>query len=677
MLNHRSDLSRFDYLLAGIAVICGILATAQSLQNLPMGLVLSAVVAVGLACSEQIARQPLAERGIDGLGMVGAGVMSLAFFPAFNSVMPGGGLPAELPQSSVLMWMATLGAFFAWRDGTLLFLVVPSIASFGLVGAYDTFPESPAVFFVFLACLAVLFARSNMRTVVRKASEHGHDPRQLDRYEWSGLAGPAWALGSALVVLALSLVGAPVLRQSVQGATANLNYDNPAVQAIRRQQRQQQQASALQTGDRVRVGSGPFGTPSEQPILVYESDLPIYLRQRVYADYNQGQWEAVSGPPETFAGGPGRPYRFEIRREGVPLVFGVQALVSLGPVVPHPAELLELDLDRSTVFRNIDESVVIQGTIPNGGSYSGVALIPNNRAGQTGRSVAKGIQPPELARIYTEFESTDRVSQFAKQAIEGISDDYEKALVLQRAVTQRITYNLQAPSVPPGADSADHVLFEKQEGYCDLFATALAQSARAVGLVARVATGYLVEEQSRDGNAFIIRSRHAHMWTEIYFENTGWVTFDATDGAREIPGQGRGSAVRPSEPWYRRILTGDVRAVLLGFLALAGLGAAAWIVSQIVANRGAFTHLVAQVTTKSEGEVAAMRVIRQIERASGQPRRFEQTVPEYLSTLPAESAALARALDEALYRPASIPDSLQSDAQAFLAALRKAQSEKS
>ena len=52
------------------------------------------------------------------------------------------------------------------------------------------------------------------------------------------------------------------------------------------------------------------------------------------------------------------------------------------------------------------------------------------------------------------------------------------------------TYTLDLPEPPTNRDLVDYFLFERQEGYCDYYASAMVVMARAVGIPARLASGY-------------------------------------------------------------------------------------------------------------------------------------------------------------------------------------------
>src|SRR5690606_29143665 len=95
---------------------------------------------------------------------------------------------------------------------------------------------------------------------------------------------------------------------------------------------------------------------------------------------------------------------------------------------------------------------------------------------------------------------------------------------------ERFAYALDNPPVPAGADPVADFLFHQRKGHCELFASGLAAMTRAIGMQARVVTGYRVSEYNPIGGYYVVRQDDAHAWTEVYLgpEHGGWRTFDST-----------------------------------------------------------------------------------------------------------------------------------------------------
>jgi protein-glutamine gamma-glutamyltransferase len=81
---------------------------------------------------------------------------------------------------------------------------------------------------------------------------------------------------------------------------------------------------------------------------------------------------------------------------------------------------------------------------------------------------------------------------------------------------------------PTSLDSVDSVLFDTKLGFCGHFASAYASMMRAVGIPARVVTGYLGGEWNPIGGYLIVRQSDAHAWTEVWLEGRGWSRVDPT-----------------------------------------------------------------------------------------------------------------------------------------------------
>ena len=76
-------------------------------------------------------------------------------------------------------------------------------------------------------------------------------------------------------------------------------------------------------------------------------------------------------------------------------------------------------------------------------------------------------------------------------------------------------------------DPTAHFLFGDRIGYCVHFAHASAFLLRTLGVPARVAGGYAVDEARRGGgSSLLVRGLDAHAWPEVAIEGIGWVVVD-------------------------------------------------------------------------------------------------------------------------------------------------------
>jgi transglutaminase-like putative cysteine protease len=136
----------------------------------------------------------------------------------------------------------------------------------------------------------------------------------------------------------------------------------------------------------------------------------------------------------------------------------------------------------------------------------------------------------------------DDIAQRAAEVTQGATTPYEKAVKLQDWFTQpgNFTYSLDAPP-PHQLGALRDFLFTSKTGYCEQFASAMALLARILGIPARVGMGYTAGTQQPDGS-WVVRTKDAHAWPELYFSGIGWLRFEPTPGGDG----GQGSATAPS-----------------------------------------------------------------------------------------------------------------------------------
>jgi len=119
-----------------------------------------------------------------------------------------------------------------------------------------------------------------------------------------------------------------------------------------------------------------------------------------------------------------------------------------------------------------------------------------------------------------------RVRTLARAITAKHTNAYDQAAAIENYLRTNIRYNELVNAPPPGRDGVDYLLFERPEGYCNYYASAMAVLARAVGIPARVASGYALGDY-KDG-AFHVIEANAHSWTELYFPSYGWIEFEPT-----------------------------------------------------------------------------------------------------------------------------------------------------
>jgi transglutaminase-like putative cysteine protease len=162
---------------------------------------------------------------------------------------------------------------------------------------------------------------------------------------------------------------------------------------------------------------------------------------------------------------------------------------------------------------------------------SDIAVPSREELRMAGRSY-----PAPLAAIYLRLPALDpRVSRLAAQITSSAGNEFDKAAAVENYLKTRFGYTLE---LPPSAvkDPIANFLFERKQGHCEYFASAMAVMLRTLGIPSRVITGFRSDEFNDLTANYVVRAKDAHAWVEAYFPGSGWHTFDPTPaGASGTP----------------------------------------------------------------------------------------------------------------------------------------------
>ncbi len=183
--------------------------------------------------------------------------------------------------------------------------------------------------------------------------------------------------------------------------------------------------------------------------------------------------------------------------------------------------------------------------------------------------------PTDIRERYLALPDTvpQRVLDLAHQVAGSPSTRYDRAWAIERYL-RSYPYTLDLPDPPTDRDLVDYFLFDLQEGYCDYYASAMVVMARAVGVPARLASGYAQGTYDHDTDRWVVTEKDGHSWVEVYFEGLGWIEFEPTAGLPTLVRPGgedlTGLSIPPLPPrslrWWQRVPWG--LAVLAGAFLL-------------------------------------------------------------------------------------------------------------
>jgi transglutaminase-like putative cysteine protease len=114
----------------------------------------------------------------------------------------------------------------------------------------------------------------------------------------------------------------------------------------------------------------------------------------------------------------------------------------------------------------------------------------------------------------------------ARWRAEGPSPDALVERALRMFAEQPFRYTLRPPLLDQ--DPVDGFLFDTRAGFCEHFASAFVVLMRALGVPARVVTGYQGGERNERDDYWIVRQSDAHAWAEVWLAGRGWQRIDPT-----------------------------------------------------------------------------------------------------------------------------------------------------
>ena len=320
------------------------------------------------------------------------------------------------------------------------------------------------------------------------------------------------------------------------------------------------------------VTLGELGEAIESPQEVmrvrfyrYPSDSPqpvrgeIYLRGAVMTVYNRGQWQI--GTPSTELGS------HQLHRSRRTPASGVvqqkiaiesldrSELFYVAPYLPLERSNMHIEVDlvqqrlrrQAYLCRRRFEYSLGTTAIVDGQQRP---LIP-----ATGKDLTTdclqlpaGEDSAALPTLVTLAKRWVAESGLAADDVLGRARCLERKL----ALSPQFQYSLAGQDRDPDVDPIEDFLTKHPRGHCEYFATALTLMLRAVGIPARMVSGYKCDEWNEMGKYYQVRQLHAHTWVEAYLRPKqlprdlihgadywpwnragGWLQLDPTPAARE------------------------------------------------------------------------------------------------------------------------------------------------
>lgn len=131
----------------------------------------------------------------------------------------------------------------------------------------------------------------------------------------------------------------------------------------------------------------------------------------------------------------------------------------------------------------------------------------------------------------------ERLRPLVAKVLEDVSEDtIQRAQALEAFLLGgEYYYSLSMQVVDPSVDPIVDFLFNRKQGHCEYFASALTLMLRTAGIPARLVNGFKGGDWNNLAQVYLVRQKHAHSWVEALVGETEglrpiWKTLDPTPG---------------------------------------------------------------------------------------------------------------------------------------------------
>ncbi|HXG35993.1 MAG TPA: transglutaminase domain-containing protein, partial [Dehalococcoidia bacterium] len=218
-----------------------------------------------------------------------------------------------------------------------------------------------------------------------------------------------------------------------------------------------------------------------------------------------------------------------------------------------------LAIDKTLLLPDSLEMVPKQRVLK-GGSYRVIGFVPQVSSAEL-RASGTGY-PGWVSERYLQLPSSlpRRVTGLARQVTAGSTNPYDNARAIE-SYLRNIPLNYKPGQTPAGKDAVDYFLFESKQGFFNHHASAMVVMLRSIGIPARLAVGFVIDEQSGTGSpgSYIVRDKNAYAWPEVFFPDYGWIEFNPTPGRESFTllGDNPSGTGALSDPFALDSLFGD------------------------------------------------------------------------------------------------------------------------
>ena len=266
-------------------------------------------------------------------------------------------------------------------------------------------------------------------------------------------------------------------------------------------------------------------------------DEPLF-RGSVLGEYANSKWRVGTtgrndGPKSVAPAHPGDCIRQEFRME--PMDSGIVFAMPqhLAGALEHRLQLLTERRVTGVLYRDdaVNSRERLQYRI-----YSEKPR-PQGDAPFPRGTYSTSVYPREIDYYRALPENLERLKSLALQVAQppdaATSDPLEMAQRILHFLRDsgEFGYTLDMSVDDPSIDAVEDFLFNRKQGHCEYFGSALGLMLRAVGIPPRLVSGFKGGDPNSNSGYFVVQGRHAHVWVEALL-NGRWRILDATPAGR-------------------------------------------------------------------------------------------------------------------------------------------------
>jgi len=264
-------------------------------------------------------------------------------------------------------------------------------------------------------------------------------------------------------------------------------------------------------------------------------DQPRYLRSKTFDIYSASGWRLRAQQISRL------PPNVETRVDDLTQLrqpFMIELTASGGNDDTILAVGQPQSIDRAAVLRWLGArenvtSVESEGSVRVGDTYQAAGSL--SAATEEELRAAGSAYPDWVRELYLQLPNDlpPRVPGLARDLARNEATPYDRAVAIEDYLRE-IPYDLDIPDTPPGRDAVDFFLFDVQRGYFDYHASAMVVLLRSLGIPSRLAVGYILQADQREGSRYLVTEQNAFAWPEVYFPGLGWLEFNPTPSLPKI-----------------------------------------------------------------------------------------------------------------------------------------------